>query len=355
MKLSVLRRLWALPLLLVVIYYGKIASDGYVSHATAVIKSTDIPMGKSTGLMSFFNVKSSSVKDLYLIQKYLLSREVFSKLVADLKLDAHYAKESVDWISRLNAEAPIEVKYRYFVKKLNVTIDESNNTLDLAVVTYDAALSTDVLKHLLRYGEQFINKLDRGLLDDKLASAKAMVDQSEQQLRDIHGEILQFQNVNHTLSPTGESSNRLKIINSLESSLSKAYAELRQLQRLYHNNAPKVRAKRFEIDALKAQLKSERSATVGEEGTKLNRLTVDYESLRLEEQFAREKYNSALAVLEAAHKEMGTSFKRLLVLSPPTLPDYPEEPMRMQIILAWVLGYMMLIGIVRLFFKAAST
>jgi capsular polysaccharide transport system permease protein len=100
--------------------------------------------------------------------------------------------------------------------------------------------------------------------------------------------------------------------------------------------------------AVQEQIASERSRLAAPKGKTLNVVAERYEGLMLEAQFAQDVYRTALTALEQARMEATRTLKKVSVVQSPTKPEYALEPRRIYNIVVWVLGTLILTGILHL-------
>jgi len=86
---------------------------------------------------------------------------------------------------------------------------------------------------------------------------------------------------------------------------------------------------RNQISAVERQIALENARLADVSGSTLNRMSVQFETLRLQVDFAREMYASALAALENTRVEAARSLKQVSILQSPTLPEFSTEPRRL--------------------------
>lgn len=96
-----------------VIYFGLIASDRYVSRAELVVKQAD-QIKMLPDALSMLGIGGSNHEDILLIQDYLKSPDLLSKLDKELGLKAHYQSHKVDYFSRLPADVSREQFIEYY-------------------------------------------------------------------------------------------------------------------------------------------------------------------------------------------------------------------------------------------------
>ncbi|WP_232210370.1 chain-length determining protein [Nitrococcus mobilis] len=310
------------------LYWSVSATDRYVSEATVVLQSAE---GVST---STFNVASllsgGSAHDLLMLREYLLSVDMLQKLDAQLDLRAHYANKDIDILSRLESvDVPLEYFHRYYLKRVSVEMDEYANVLRIRAQAYDPKTSHAIVSRLLREGEAHMNKLGRRLAGEQVKFIEVQVKDLKRRLDLARDEMLAYQNTHGLISPTATVQSLSAVVATLQGELAKLDAHRRALGASQSKRSPEMVRLSHEISALRSQIEAERTRMAAHSGNALNRLAAEFETLRLQVEFAQEVYTSALAALENTRVQAARSLKQVSILQSPTMPEYSMAPKRL--------------------------
>lgn len=326
------------------LYWSLWASDRYVSEAAVVLQSAQ---GAST---STFNVASllsgGSAHDLLMLREHLLSVDMLQKLNAALDLRAHYANKDIDILSRLeSADVPLEYFHRYYLKRVSVELDEYANVLRIRAQAYDPKTAHAIVSMLLREGEAHMNRLSQRLAAEQVKFIEIQVEDLKRRLGLAREAMLTYQNKLGLVSPTGTVESLSAVVATLQGELAKLDAHRRALGASQSERSPEMLRLSHEISALRSQIEVERARMAARSGNALNRLSAEYETLRLQVEFAQEMYASALTALESTRVQAARSLKQVSILQSPTLPEYSTAPQRLYNITVFVI-LALLVGLI---------
>ncbi|EFH5042154.1 sugar transporter [Escherichia coli] len=311
-----------------VIYFGLIASDRYVSRAELVVKQAD-QIKMLPDALSMLGIGGSNHEDILLIQDYLKSPDLLSKLDKELGLKAHYQSHKVDYFSRLPADVSREQFIEYYRNHLTLRLDDISGVLTIEFQAFDPAYGQRVVGLMLKESEGFINKLGHQVALEQLAFVEKEVDRAYQRVQDEKAKVLAFQNSHQLISPESTSTARLGVVSQIEGELARQQAQLKQLQSYMKETAPAVISMKARVEALTEQLEQEKGRLTGTDKDAMNEVTASYMDVKTQATLAADLYKSGLISLEQARVEAYRKLKHLLVVSQPTLAEDAEYPRRL--------------------------
>lgn len=311
-----------------VIYFGLIASDRYVSRAELVVKQAD-QIKMLPDALSMLGIGGSNHEDILLIQDYLKSPDLLSKLDKELGLKAHYQSHKVDYFSRLPADVSREQFIEYYRNHLTLRLDDISGVLTIEFQAFDPAYGQRVVGLMLKESEGFINKLGHQVALEQLAFVEKEVDRAYQRVQDEKAKVLAFQNSHQLISPESTSTARLGVVSQIEGELARQQAQLKQLQSYMKETAPAIISVKARVDALTEQLEQEKARLTGTDKDAMNEVTASYMDVKTQATLAADLYKSGLISLEQARVEAYRKLKHLLVVSQPTLAEDAEYPRRL--------------------------
>ena len=160
--------------------------------------------------------------------------------------------------------------------------------------------------------------------------------------------LLAFQNAKGLISPQAAAENLTGVVNKLEEQLSELSARKTALLGYLAPAAPAVVEVDLQIKAVEKQIKTEKARLTGSKDQSLNKTVEEYQRLQLEADFMQEAYKSALIGLEKGRVEATRILKKVLVLQSATLPEYPLRPRRLYNIATFLIGALLLAGLIHL-------
>lgn len=341
------RYLIILPMLLLVVYYGLIASDRYTSQATfTVMENNSTADGFDIGLFGIG--RGGGLDDERIIREYILSLDMLGFLDREVALKAHYQSDSADFLSRLSSRATQEEYLEYYLERISVDFDETSGLLIVEVQAFDAEFAVRMLSAVLKQTEAVVNDISQQLAQAQSDFLVSQLSTSEVSLKSAKQALLVFQNNNQVFSPEQEGESLTGIMAQLETSLIEEKTKLSQLLGFQKSDAPQVLATKERIRAINEQIVSEKARLVGDREGAVNDLLAEYTNLQLDLEFAKNAYATTLAALEGAKAEASKKLKHLIVVSRPSLAEEAKYPDKTNILITALMILTMLFGILRM-------
>jgi capsular polysaccharide transport system permease protein len=330
------------------LYWGLLAANRYVSESHVVVESLQTPPATTFDLTSVLGGSTPS-KDILLLQDYILSADMLRRLDEKLKLREHYSS-SYDILSRmLRRDVSFEWFLRHYQDRVEAEYDEYTGILTIRAQAYTQEMAHAIGQALVEDGERFMNELAHRLAREQVAYAEREVVAVSKRLSQSRQTLLAFQNKHGLVSPIGTVESLSAVTARLEGELSGLQARRRALESYLTPTAPDLVQINAQVHAIEKQLAAERARLAGANGKgTLNRVAEEYDRLLLESMFQQDVYRTALAALERARIDANRTLKKLSVIQAPTLPDSSVEPARLYTIVAFLLGTLILAGILQL-------
>lgn len=316
-------------IVLAAFYWGIWASDRYVSEANVVLESPQLAAPTLT-FQTLLGGGSGNNGDMLLLRDYLLSVDMLRKADQALGLREHYTQSRIDIFSELSdTDVPMEELHKYFLKRVFVDLDDYAGVLRIKVVAFDPDMAHALANFLLSEGETHMNQMGQRLAEEQVRFLEKQVALLGTRFDAARQDLIDYQNKNGLVSPTGTVESLNAVVASLEAQLANLRAKRTALLSYQSKRSADVRRVEAEIDALIQQIGQERSRMAQQSGGALNVLSSEYQTLELRAQFAQESYSGALMALENTRIEAARKLKQVSVLQSPTLPEYSVEPRRL--------------------------
>ncbi|WP_252180270.1 hypothetical protein [Endozoicomonas sp. 4G] len=304
-----------IPWLLCALYFTLIASDRYVSEASFLIERSDSGGASMEGL-SLFGITPQASNDQRILETFIQSPDMLEHLNKELNIRQHYI-DSADWLSRLSPSASQEDFLDYYRSHITVHYDDTNGMLEMEVQGFEPEYTKQVTDQILLKSESFVNEISHNLANEQLTFVRSEVERAEQRLKDFTRRLLNFQNETGLLSVEQQGAALSGIMNELQAELVRNETELQTLTSYLNQNSSQVVALKQRIEALKAQIITEKDKLVDSESTSLNDLAAQQQELQLDLDLATQAYTSALVALETTRTEASRKLKQLVVVSSP--------------------------------------
>ena len=329
------------PTFVVGFYYTFLASDMYVSNAMFSIRdpqrTASIPQLSSL----FGGVASSTTADSYLIGKYVYTSDIFNKIDKKLNLIDHFASSDHDFYSRLGKNSSHADLLKYWQWVLRITFDIDTGIISTEVKAYDPQMAQRINEQVIALSEDLVNEMNERAHADSMVKAREEVMLAEKRLALAHQNMRNLRESTTLMDPMAQAESLQAIVSSLELEAAKVAAELTEVRTYMREDSPRVAALQRRLEAVQTQLAQERSKLSnlspqqnGDEANtalqsipNLTSVVADFENAKLEEEFARQQYTTAMASLEMARVQANGKQRYLVAFQPPTLPDeslYPE-------------------------------
>lgn len=337
--------------LLVVLYWGLIASDRYVSEAHVIIQSTDMTGGMQS--MDFASLlggmNSGAGADQMLLRDHLLSVDMLKKLDEKLNLRAHFSDSKRDLLSRMWGEdTSIEWFYKYYLTRVTIEFDENAGVLVINSQAYDPGTAHAISSMLVANGELFMNAIARDIAKVQVDFLEKAVLQMSDRVMLARQTMLDFQNKNGLVSPENATENLVGIINSMQTRLSELQASRAAMLSYLVPSSPNIVEINMQIQAVEKQIRREKSRLTSPVGKTLNKIVEEYQRLQITAEFAQDVYQSALVSLEKGRIDAARTLKKMTILQSPTYPEYPLKPERLYKIVVYIVVILLICGIINL-------
>jgi capsular polysaccharide transport system permease protein len=324
---------WVVCLIAIVVvslYWALWASDRYVSHANVVLESPQLasPTLSVSSLLS--GGATSNLADMLLLRDYMRSVDMLKLLVEEADFRNHYANSGADFFSALgDVNAPLEELHDYFLSRVSVELDDYAGVLRVDVEAFDPEEANKIAQLLLDEGERHMNLMGQRLAEEQVRFLEQQVALLEEKFQQTRDALLDYQNANGLVSPTGTVESLSSVVSGLEGQLAIAKARKSAMASFQSARSPEIVRVNSEIKALTNQITQEQQRLARQSGNALNSISSEYQTLMLRAQFAQDSYSGALGALENTRIEAARKLKQVSVLQTPTMPEYPEQPERL--------------------------
>ncbi|MBN2865021.1 MAG: hypothetical protein JXK16_03360 [Thiotrichales bacterium] len=314
------------------------AAERYVSTAHVVLQSPEIAAPELNFSAMLSGGGANNKSDLLLLRDFLLSVDMLKLLDQKLDLRNHFSDSKIDWFSRMySMDEPIEFFHQYYLKRIDIYLDDYSGVLVINASAFDAETAQAITQTLLEEGELKMNKMGQRLATEQVNFIEKQVTDLSLRLEQARKAVLDYQDKEGLISPSATVESVSIVIAQLKSELASLSAQKSTLGSFQSPQSPKMLQLKSQINAIQNQINLENSKLTATQGTALNKITADYETLRLKAQFAEEMYSNGLATLEATRVEAARKLKQVSVLQTPTLPEYSIEPNRLHNIMVYTL------------------
>lgn len=332
------------------VYWGKIASDRYVSEAHIIIQSTDIASGQSVDFTSLFaGMGGDSKSDQMLLRDRLLSIDMLKILDDKLDLRSHYSDKTRDILSRMwEKDVPQEWFYEYYRSRVSIEFDDYAGVLIIRAEGYNPTTAQAITATLVEEGGRTMNEMAHDLAREQVSFIEKQVNEMAKKFQRARLAVIAYQNQKGLVSPQDTAKSLSNTIEQLHSQQISLQAQRNVLLGYLAPQAPGVVELDLQLSALEEQIAKEESQLTAPKGNTLNIVIEEFERLQLTAGFAEDTYKTALVALEKSRMEATRTLKKIAVLQTATLPEYPVQPRRIYNSIVFLLMTLLVSGIIQL-------
>lgn len=347
-----------LPTLIVAGYYFLIASDQYESEAHFMVRAAESTPVAGTGLgqvLSTVTGPTASASEAMGVADYMTSHDIVRALETKVGLTDRFRRPEADLLSRLRGSTITPEKLlKFYRKQVQVHYDSDKGITTVTVRSFRPQDSYSIITTLLSLGEQRVNALNVRSYTDSLALASRQLREAEDGVARSQVAITRFRQTRGDIDPAGSGQAQIGLVSNLNQTLSTARAQLAAMAGTIRTDSPQYIALARRVQALQAQVaaQSGRLAGAGGGGT-IARDLGGYEDLRIRQEFAAKRYETAAASFEKAREQAQKQqlyLVRLVDANMPVKSLYPERwrivgTVFVGLLLAYAIGWLIVAGV----------
>jgi len=331
-----------------VIYVLFIESERYQSSSSILVKDLSSTQAAGLDLSIFGATGSSQMQDSKVLEAYLKSPELLDEIDKHFSLKEYYLSDKLDFLNRLWKDSTKEDFLEKYLQNLSIHYDELSGILIISFLHTDSAISKAILEFVLKKAEEQINIYNQRNANKYLNFVKESLKVNKGSLNDSINSLEKYQNKNLVLDPTSTAETTSGIIATLEAELVKKTAMLEQLKQYMSENSFDIKNLKNEIKGIRNSISNSKSKLSGDKNNRLNVVLFEFERLKNQVEFEKEKYKQTLVQYEIAKNDVEKDAKTLQIVVKPNLPEGHSIPDRPMSILNIIIALGLLFGIVSL-------
>lgn len=313
-----------LPVMLCAIYLVFFSASRWESVSKVTVKSANGTEVSTLGISLLVGANPTVREDTMFLREYIHSHDMLAHLDEELNLRKLYEGSLLDPISRLPSWAKREDFLDYFVRHVDVVLDESSGVLSITSQGFSPEDAQKINRAILSRSEYFLNNISHNIAQEQVAQIESQMKSMLGKLKTARDELIAFQAKTKNLDPVRSSEAGARLVADLGAQLATLEAELGALTSYMQADAPQVVTLKQRIAALRSQMNKESSFVAGgKPGASLNALAADFDELRIQAELAHEIYKGGLIQLEKSRIDTIRKFKSLVVISEPNMPEKP--------------------------------
>ncbi len=321
-----------LPALIAGFYYYRIATPSYATRSEFVIQQAE-PAAAAAGMGSLLRgTQFATSQDSITVQSYLQSRDAMMRLDRDLGFKAHFSREGIDPLQRLDSGATNEAAYKLYSRNVKISYDPTEGIVKMEVIAMDPQVSEKFSRALIGYAEEQVDHLTQRLREDQMKGARESYQDAENKVAAAQNRVLDLQQQLGVLDPVVESNVVMSQVGQLESQLQQKRLSLQQLLDNTQPNQARVDGVRGDIQRLEDAVATLRAGLTSGNGTSESLAAVTGQ-LRIAEadlQTRQLMLSQAMQSVETSRIDANRQVRYLSIGVAPVAPDEPTYPRRFE-------------------------
>ena len=342
-----------LPTLLACIYYFLIAAPLYVVEAkfVASIKNSTQSAGGLNSILSTVGAAGGDLSQVtaYEVKDYMTSRGAVMDFTQHAGLAQIVSRPEADFLYRYPRafESPNqEGLYKAFGRFATVEYNLQTGITTLSVRAFRAQDAQRLAMAMRDRSEAWVAALNARALSDQVAQAQRQVDDAVGAVAKAQAALTLYRNGARMIDPDKSAAADLELLSHLEAQIDTLKAQ-RNAVAAAAPQSPQLPLLDKQIAAFQGQIDNERASQAGAANS-LAPKVAQYQKLMLDSDLAAKGLESAVAGLESAHLDARRQQVFLQRVVNPTLPDRPEEPHRLRMVMLIMVSALLAYGIIAL-------
>ncbi|WP_342164154.1 capsule biosynthesis protein [Methylobacterium sp. SD21] len=326
---------FVLPALAGAIYYGLIASDRYVTEARFAIrpaigsaeKATPDSVGTNAGVP-----QQMIAQDTLITYSYILSRPMVETIEKQLPVREWFGRDSIDFLSRFDADKPIEKFIKYWKQRVEVDVESSSGIMSLWVEAFDPDESLAISKAVLKEAERMVNELSMTARNDALAESNRELKLADERLRKVSLAVRDLRNREGVLDAQKSNEANLKVISELRANRINLAVQLAIGQRDLGPESRRImdlKQQIRDIDENVARIEKASATQDPEQKRVLSEALTRFEALENERKNATKYYELVLAAHERARIVAARQIEFFSPIVQPVRAESSTQPRRL--------------------------
>ncbi|GEB88438.1 hypothetical protein ZMO02_00750 [Zymomonas mobilis subsp. pomaceae] len=314
-----------IPILCLSAYYLLLASKQYESETHFVVRSDGQNAMPGTGLSQMMGALGSSggsQSEGVSVNDYLQSHDVVAKIKSQVDLVSMFRRPEADIIARLWFSNPTpETLLKYYLRHVRIKYETETGITNIKVRMFRPEDAYLLAQMLLKLGEDRVNEMNKRRYDSAVGVAKNQLQQAEDKITEIQVAITHFRRGDQDLDPKVTGETQIKLVSQLTAQLSQARAQLDSMKQTISPDSPQYIAQARQVEALEAVVNKQRNIMTSGQKAIVGGLG-SYEELRIRQEFAAKRYESAAASLVRANE---TAMRQKLFIVHVVEPNMPVK------------------------------
>lgn len=342
-----------LPALVNAYYLYTHAADQYESDVGFGSRTEDMP-STFTFLGALGGSSGSSSSDMDILNQFIVSQELVSRVDAKLDLRKIYGKPTNDPYFAFPADGSIEDLVAYWQSMVKSNYDSGAGLMNLRVFAFDPQDAQRIAQVIMDESTSIINELSTTAQSDTTRYSQETLAKVEDRMASAQKALTEFRIKNHIVDAQSELAGATQIANSLVQQLASAQIDLDLLRRTLPDTDPRIAQLTLRIDVIRKRMDEENAKVGGlsdPNSPGYAKLMIDYQNLQMEQDFAQKAYLAAMSAYDQAVNDAQHKTRYLTTFLSPTLAESPTAPNRgLRVLLTLLAGFLVWSAVVMIYY-----
>lgn len=332
-------------LLVYIIYFlASVATDRYTTEAHFTITKDET--AQSTSAAELLGLGSNlGTADTQLAVGYIESVDLLLKAEEKFNMQQHYSDDSYDEWFRLEKQATLEERLKYYRKRITTKLDETTGMVRIKVESYDPNYSQKICRYILDKSELYINNLNKGIANERFKLVEDERDMAAKDLSDAKKEYSFAQSKFNVISKESEIESKYALLNQIDIRLTELKASL-GTEAFGDNDKEK------QIESLTNKYKETLASLTGPEKDEFNKKMLNLKDKEYEVGRAQEIFDNTLVMYNQTRIDSIAKSRFFSRVQEPYLPEEPLQPRRIYLSFTVAILGLLLFSILRIILKS---
>lgn len=323
------------PLTFCGVYLWTVAEDQYASSTGFTVRQEE--GGSATDFLGGFAqlAGGSGSADSDILYEFIQSQKIVERIDATLDLRAHYTQHwATDKVFSIWPDASIEDLVWFWDRVVRISYDKSTGLIEVQTLAFEPDFAEDLAWAVVNESQAMINALSNSAREDATRYAEADLETALERLKAAREALTGFRTRTQIVDPDADIQGRMGVLNNLQQQLAEALIQFDLLRDTTKSSDPRLVQAERRIDVIRDRILRERQSFTESDGTRsastrdYPELIAEFESLRVDREFAEETYRAALTALDVARANAVRQSRYLATYVEPTRAGSSDYPRR---------------------------
>lgn len=320
-----------IPTVLAALYFLVIASDIFASETRFMVRSGDTQQEVGSGALAMVAKVagvSGTSPDSFAVLNYVKSRAIIEDIGGKETVFRLFNPDRGDYFATLERDATWEDIVDYWHRRVTASLDTQSGIITVEATAFSAEEAEWLARQVVEKSETLVNEISRRAREEALRVALADVELARGSLAEAREALRLYRNVSETIDPTMTAESIGQVLSQLMLKRIELEARLETTAAMLDQDFAPRQVLERQLAEVKAQIAAQEGLLASQgrsEGT-VSDVVASFENLRLEEEFAANRYSIAVSSYEKARQETERQQLYLVEIVRPAVPDTALYP-----------------------------